>query len=322
MNNPGYTFVDVTEPVIYVAISANDILLQDEKSSYKRFPFVPFVGYLDAAEEDWEYRLKGYANQLIGIQDQILFFRGAILKSVRDYSQQVIMVEDGALKNDDVSELVKVKSRSGVLRTKKGGNAGISWKEQSPIPQAYQGMELTLRNDLNVVGTPPEVMGTTGNLESGRAIGLMQSVGLVHTGEINEHLNFALRLLGQIILEIAFENFTQGKFQRICGKGFEILPQSLDLAKRFLSYDIKIDETTNSPTYRKAAFEEIIQAAQYIPGFSLPPEIVTEAMSLPYDIKQQFKEWQIKQQQMMMQQQQAQAMGAIQSNAALQPGAM
>jgi hypothetical protein len=317
--NPNFKSVKVTEQIMCVATTANDtVILQDVETIFRRYPFIPFVGYYDSGEEDWRYKVRGYASQLIGLQDQILFFRGAILKCVRDFVQQVYYVEDGSLKNDDVEQIISKRGRAGLIRTKRGGNQGIRREEQSPIPQAYQGMELALRNDINVVGTPPELMGTPTNLESGKAIGLMQSVGLLHTGEINEHLNYALRSLGQLILEIAFANFTVKKFQRICGASFEMQEDLIAKAKDTIMYDIKVDETTNSPTYQIAAYESLQQQIQH--GMPVPPETMIE--NNPYfnyeqkqQILQQYTQMQQQQQQAAMQQEQAKELGQIQSNA-------
>lgn len=317
--NPNFKSVKVTEQIICVATTANDtVVLQDKETIFRRYPFIPFVGYYDSGEEDWRYKVRGYASQLIGLQDQILFFRGAILKCVKDFVQQIYYVEDGSLKNDDVEALISKRGRAGLIRTKRGGNQGIRKEEQSPIPQAYQGMEMALRNDINVVGTPPELMGTLTNLESGKAIGLMQSVGLLHTGEINEHLNYALRTLGQIILEVAFANFTMKKFQRICGASFPMQEDLLAKAKESIMYDIKVDETTNSPTYQIAAYESLQQQIQH--GMPVPPETMIE--NNPYfnyeqkqQILQQYAQMQQAQQAAAVQQEQDKALGQIQNNA-------
>jgi hypothetical protein len=89
-------------------------------------------------------------------------------------------------------------------------------------------------------------------------------------------------------------------------------------AKDTIMYDIKVDETTNSPTYQIAAYESLQQQIQH--GMPVPPETMIE--NNPYfnyeqkqQILQQYTQMQQQQQQAAMQQEQAKALGQIQSNA-------
>jgi len=73
-------------------------------------------------------------------------------------------------------------------------------------------------------------------------------------------------------------------------------------------YDIVVDETASSPTYRMSAFQDILQASQY--GVQIPPESVVELMDIPKSTKEKVLE-QIErnkqmQEQMMAQQQNSQ----------------
>jgi hypothetical protein len=317
--NPTCMKIDKTEVQICLATSVNDsVLLQDVATTYKRFPFIPLLGYIDLSMELWEYRVRGYATKLIELQKQVNAHRSASMKVIMNMPLSGWIMDEGAVK--DTGDLKRMGGKSGVIVRRPGRN--IEMMSQPNLPASSVQMEQLFRQDINIVGSAPEVIGNTSNLESGKAISLMQSVGLVHTAELNEHLNFALRSLGQLILEIAFDNFTTAKIQRIVGASFPVDPAVLEAAKNSFSWAIKVDETSQSETAQYAMWESIQGQVQH--GVPVPFASLTQlnpflTNDMKASIMQQYQQQQAQQQAQAQAQAQQQAVSHIQSNQQLQP---
>lgn len=315
--NPDLMLVEHKAVSIKVATLADDhLLLQDAPNPYSKkpyFPFIPIVGYYNPSLEHWEDKICGHVRALEFPQMEKNARRSAMLTVTMKYPRMAWMLEEGAVK--DISDLKKMGGREGVIVTRPGRNARLL--EQAGLPMSEVQLEQMFSNDLNQVGLVPEVIGAPSQLGSAKAISLTQATGLIPVAELNEHLNFALRTLGQQIIDLALEHFDDTKFQMIVGDSNPIDPELLAKARQSTHFDIKIDETTHSPTSQMAAFEAIMQGIQH--GIQTPYiTLVEQNPFLPADVKQKIIEQYQQQEQQMMAMQQAQAMGGIQNNEQLQ----
>jgi len=210
-------------------------------------------------------------------------------------------MEEGAVK--DISDLKRMGGREGVIVHRPGRNLDLV--TQTGLPTSEVQLEQMFSNDLSQVGLVPEVIGSPSDLSSAKAMSLVQASGLIPVAELNEHLNFALRLLGQQIIDLSLEHFEDNKFQLICGDSFQIDPVMLEKARKSTRFDIKVDETTQSVTSQMAAYESIMQGVQH--GVQVP--YITQIEQNPYlpsDIKKKCIEQYQQQQQQQMEAEQAQ----------------
>jgi hypothetical protein len=311
--NPDLMAVEHKTDKIRLAMLADDtLLLQDEKnpfSSKPYFPFIPIVGYYNASQEYWEDKICGHVRALEFPQMEKNARRSAMLTVTMKYPRMAWIMEEGAMK--DINDLKKLGGREGVI-TKRPGRQ-LDLLQQSGLPTSEVQLEQMFSSDLNQVGLIPEVIGAPSHLESAKAMNLAQTTGLIPVAELNEHLNFALRTLGQQVVDLALEHFEDSKFQMIVGDSFPINPEVLAKARESTHFDIKIDETTHSATSQMAAFESIMQGIQH--GIQTPyVTLVEQNPFIPADVKERIIEQYQQQMQQQMQMQQAQQMGQVQSN--------
>jgi len=309
--NPDVMSVERDETTIRVATLADGkLLLQDVQNPYSNkpyFPFIPIIGYYNSSTEDWEDKICGHVRALIFPQMEKNARRSAMLTVTMKFPRMAWIMEEGAVK--DIADLKRLGGSQGVI-TKRPGRA-LNLQTQAGLPTSEVQLEQMFSSDLNQVGLVPEVIGAPSDLTSAKAMSLVQATGLIPVAELNEHLNFALRLLGQQIIDLALQHFDDRKFQLIVGDGIQIDPAMIEKAKKSTRYDIKIDETTHSVTSQMAAYESIMQGVQH--GIQTPYTTLVETNPyMPADVKQKAIEQyqqQMQQQQAMAQQQQQHEMG-------------
>lgn len=320
-DNPDFMVIEKTVPEIRVATLADGkLLLQDVQNPYSKkpyFPFIPIIGYYNSSSEYWEDRIAGHVRALKFPQMEKNARRSAMLTVTMKFPRMAWLMEEGAVK--DIDNLRKMGGREGVI-TKRPGRA-LQLQEQASLPASEVQLEQMFSNDLNQVGLIPEVVGAPSDLESAKAMTLVQATGLIPVAELNEHLNFALRQLGQQIVDLSLEHFSDQKFQLIVGDSFPLDKPMLDKARKSTRYDIKIDETTRSVTSQMAAHESIQQEIQH--GVQVPyVTLVEQNPYLPPDVKQRcIEQYEQQQQQAIAMQQaqaQAQATAGLQNNGQLQ----
>ncbi|GEM_PF-2194631 len=294
------------------------LMLQDVPNPYSSrpyFPFIPILGYYNSSSEYWEDKIAGHVRALKFPQMEKNARRSAMLTVTMKFPRMAWLMDEGAVK--DINDLKRLGGREGVI-PKRPGRA-LELLQQAGLPTSEVQLEQMFSSDLNQVGLVPEVIGAPSNLESAKAMSLVQATGLIPVAELNEHLNFSLRMLGQQVIDLALEHFSDQKFQLIVGDSFIIEPPILEKARKSTRYDIRVDETTHSVTSQMAAFESIMQGVQH--GVQTPyVTLVKQNPYLPSDVKQECIDEYMQQQQQMLAMQQANAMAGIKNNQGLQGG--
>jgi len=100
------------------------------------------------------------------------------------------------------------------------------------------------------------------------------------------------------MIDFINKNFGDEKIQRILGNEV-LLPEEFQEVRRGVRYDAVVDETVNSPTYRMAALQALLQYQQY--GGYVDPESIVDLADIPKSMKDKIM------QRMMAMQQQAMA---------------
>jgi hypothetical protein len=303
--NPDFMLVEKNVQQIRLATLADGkLLLQDVPNPYSKkpyFPFIPIIGYYNSSTKEWKDKIAGHVRALLFPQMEKNARRSAMLTVTMKFPRMAWKMEEGAVK--DISDLKRMGGREGVIVHRPGRNLDLV--TQTGLPTSEVQLEQMFSNDLSQVGLVPEVIGSPSDLSSAKAMSLVQASGLIPVAELNEHLNFALRLLGQQIIDLSLEHFEDSKFQLICGDSFQIDPAMLEKARKSTRFDIKVDETTQSVTSQMAAYESIMQGVQH--GVQVP--YITQIEQNPYlpsDIKKKCIEQYQQQQQQQMEAEQAQ----------------
>jgi hypothetical protein len=304
--NPHLTKESRTSDVIKVATIAGDILLQDAVyCTGSDYPFIPFVGYYTDSLDEWENKLISFIRPLKDIQREGNARHSALWAVTSKLPFATWIHEEGSI-SDNV-KLKQLGGKVGSLPFRKGATPP-QLVPQSQLPQAEIQLLQLLGSDANLVGLSPEITGNPSNLESAKAISLVQAVGLTSCAEINSHLNYALKKLGLFVLKLITENYSLQKMQRIIGNQLIIDEATYSALRDDIRFNVVIDETAHSVTHQMAAYDTLVQQAQY--GDLMIQGMLTE--NNPYLTPEQkqsmsAKLQQAQEQQMQMQQQQIMA---------------
>jgi hypothetical protein len=296
--NPHLTSEKRKTPVIKVATVSGNVILQENITFSKGniYPFIPFVGFYIDALEEWKYKLHGHVRNLKDIQRELNARHCALMAITQKTPLGMWIAEESAIK--DVEDLKKAGGKVGFLPYRRGSNPP-QFIPQPTLPSGEVQLLQLFVNDMNQVGLPPEVTGTPSNLESGKAISLVQAVGLTSVAELNSHLNFALRKLGTYVIRLILNTFPKIKFEKIVG--YEIPDEVYSMLRKDIDYNIAVDETSRSVTSQLAAYESLFGQAQH--GIPVPPQTLIEKN--PY-LSPEDKKVILQQQEQMLQQQQQQ----------------
>lgn len=302
--NPHLTSEKRKTPVIKVATVSGNVILQENITFSKGniYPFIPFVGFYIDALEEWKYKLHGHVRNLKDIQRELNARHCALMAITQKTPLGMWIAEESAIK--DVEDLKKTGGKVGFLPYRRGSNPP-QFIPQPTLPSGEVQLLQLFVNDMNQVGLPPEVTGTPTNLESGKAISLVQAVGLTSVAELNSHLNFALKKLGAYVIRLILNTFPKIKFEKIVG--YEIPDEIYSMLRKDIDYNIAVDETSRSVTSQLAAYESLFGQAQH--GIPVPPQTLIEKN--PY-LSPEDKKVILQQQEQMQQQQLLQQQGVQQ----------
>jgi regulator of protease activity HflC (stomatin/prohibitin superfamily) len=138
---------------------------------------------------------------------------------------------------------------------------------------------------------------------------LRQGAGLTGLQPLFDNLDYAQKLLGQIMMDVVQANYTPGKVKNIL-EGEE--PAPLFYAKAFGKYGCTVEEGLNTTTQRQMQFAQLLQLREV--GVPVPDEELLESCIVQN--KKELIEAIQKQQQQQQQAQQAQLQAQMQEQEA------
>ena len=266
-----------------------------------KYPFVPFLGYYNPEIPYYPYRVQGVMK---GLQDaQYLYNRRRVIELDILESQ----VTSGF--KYKVDSLVNPKDiflsgQGKGIALKKGADMTDVEKILPPgiDPSMMQLSQMLGAEVQEIAGVSDELLGMATDDKAGILAMLRQGAGLTALQTLFDQLDFSMKLMGSLYLELIQENFGPGKIKRITGK--EPTPQFYK--QSFGKYDVEIEEGFNTSTQRQMQAAQLFQLQEM--GFPVPPKVMVEALSIQNksDLIKGLEEQQQKQQQMEQMQAQVQ----------------
>lgn len=274
-------FASVTNSIRMIMrcmIFSGNTILQDEDSPYNhgRFPFVPIWGYRKK-KDNTQY---GVVRNIRDIQDDLNKRRS---KALFILSTNQIIMDDGAV--DDEDELAEEVARpDGIITKKKGYELEIN-NDRSLAREHVDMMMQDAEYIESVGGVTDEQMGRETNAVSGKAIEARKEQGNIVNSELFDNLRVSTQLLGEIILSLVEQFYTEEKIIRLTNEKnqpeFINLNQPDPVTGEMLNSitaskaDFVVDETAFSASVRRATFESLMDMIT-----KLPPEVSIALLDL------------------------------------------
>lgn len=283
LQNPNVIFITRKVPKIYLTIIIEEkVMVFDGLNpfEYKDFPFIPLMTYFESSYDDWDIKLQGVVRCMKDAQREKNKRRSQIMHIINTNAQSGWLLDKGAV--DDLNALRNSGGAGKVIEKNPGKQ--LTRIEPPNFPAAIMQLEMAFGEDIKLIGPNPDMLGMRETSDPGIAIQLRQKQGITAMQEVFDMMSFAKRRLGNIIINFINKNFSDEKIQRVLGNEV-ILPEEFEEMRKGVRYDCVVDETVNSPTYRLAALQALLQFQQY--GGQVDPQSILDLADIPKTMKEQ-----------------------------------
>lgn len=288
-------------PTVHLAIIVNNVCFYDGPNplGVDMYPFTPFVGYHDLANNNYSFRYQGIIRNIRDPQ-YLYNYRKQLEMDLLAAQFTGVNVEEDALISDDDA----FKAGPGKVRFfKKGRMQAIQDIPGANInPANFQVTELLKQDIQSNAGVTPELLGQAEDSDVGITEQLRQGAALTTLQELFDNLDLSQRNAGRLHWAIIQKNYTLGKIKRM----IEEDPTNEFRDKSFQKYDAVVANAPLTDTTRALAFRE--KYFLWKDGFPIPPDQVLTDLDI--QDKDKLMEAILKQQQ--AQQQQEQQMSQLQ----------
>lgn len=299
---PNIVVVREKVPTVHLAIIVNNTCFYDGPNplGVDYYPFTPFVGYHDLANNNYSFRYQGIIRNIR--DSQYLFNHRKILEMdlLEAQFSGVDVEEDSLIDDQDAFKVGPGKVRF----FKKGRLNSLNDKPGANInPANFDVTERLKENVQSLAGVTPELLGQAEDSDVGITEQLRQGAALTTLQELFDNLDLSQSNAGRLHWALIQKNYTLGKVRRFLD-GEEPTNEFRD--KSFQKYDSVVGRAPLTDTTRQLAFRE--RYFLWKDGFPIPPDQVL----VDLDIQDKDKLMESIQQQQQAQQQQEQQMQQLQ----------
>ncbi len=299
---PNIVVVREKVPTVHLAIIVNNTCFYDGPNplGVDYYPFTPFVGYHDLANNNYSFRYQGIIRNIR--DSQYLFNHRKILEMdlLEAQFSGVDVEEDSLIDDQDAFKVGPGKVRF----FKKGRLNSLNDKPGANInPANFDVTERLKENVQSLAGVTPELLGQADDSDVGITEQLRQGAALTTLQELFDNLDLSQSNAGRLHWALIQKNYTLGKVKRFLD-GEEPTNEFRD--KSFQKYDSVVGRAPLTDTTRQLAFRE--RYFLWKDGFPIPPDQVL----VDLDIQDKDKLMESIQQQQQAQQQQEQQMQQLQ----------
>jgi hypothetical protein len=298
---PEIVIVHEKVPTVHLAIIVNNTCFYDGPNplGIDMYPFTPFVGYHDLANNNYSFRYQGIIRNIRDSQYLYNYRKQLEMDLLAAQFSGVDVEEDALIDDQDAFKVGPGKVRF----FKKGRLQAINDKPGANInPANFQVTEL-LKNDIQSnAGVTPELLGQAEDSDVGITEQLRQGAALTTLQELFDNLDLSQRNAGRLHWAIIQKNYTLGKIRKM----IEEEPTNEFRDKSFQKYDAVIGNAPLTDTSRQLAFRQ--KYFLWKDGFPLPPDQVMSDL----DIQDKDKTMKSIQQQQEAKQKQEQQMAQLQ----------
>lgn len=298
---PDIVVVREKVPTVHLAIIVNNTCFYDGPNplGIDMYPFTPFVGYHDLANNNYSFRYQGIIRNIRDPQYLYNYRKQLELDLLAAQFSGVDVEEDALIDDQDAFKVGPGKVRY----FKKGRLQALVDKPGANInPANYQATQFLKEDIQSNAGVTPELLGQAEDSDVGITEQLRQGAALTTLQELFDNLDLSQTNAGRLHWALIQKNYTLGKIRRM----IEEEPTNEFRDKSFQKYDSAVVRSTLTDTSKQLAFRE--RYFLWKDGFPIPPDQVLADL----DIQDKDKLMQSIQQQQQAQQQQQQQMAELQ----------
>lgn len=246
---PHIVIVKEKVPTVHLAIIVNNVCFYDGPNplGIDKYPFTPFVGYHDLANNNYSFRYQGIIRNIRDPQ-YLYNYRKQLEMDLLAAQFSGVDVEEDALIDD--SDAFKV-GPGKVRFFKKGRLQAIMDKPGANINPANFNVTEFLKQDIQSnAGVTPELLGQAEDSDVGITEQLRQGAALTTLQELFDNLDLSQRNAGRLHWDIIQKNYTLGKIRRMIQED----PTNEFRDKSFQKYDAVVTNAPLTSTTKQLAY--------------------------------------------------------------------
>ena len=265
MRFPHIVMVHEKVPTVHLAIIVNNTCFYDGPNplGVDFYPFTPFVGYHDLANNNYSFRYQGIIRNIRDPQYLYNYRKQLEMDLLAAQFSGVDVEEDALIDDQDAFKVGPGKVRF----FKKGRLQAIMDKPGANINPANFNVTEFLKQDIQSnAGVTPELLGQAEDSDVGITEQLRQGAALTTLQELFDNLDLSQRNAGRLHWALIQKNYTLGKIRRM----IEEEPTNEFRDKSFQKYDAVVADAQLTNTTKQLAFAQKYQL--WKDGFPIPPE--------------------------------------------------
>ena len=262
---PDIVVVKEKVPTVHLAIIVNNTCMYDGPNplGVDFYPFTPFVGYHDLANNNYSFRYQGVIRNIRDSQYLYNYRKQLEMDLLAAQFSGVDVEEDALIDDQDAFKVGPGKVRF----FKKGRLQGIMDKPGANINPANFNVTEQLKMDIQSnAGVTPELLGQAEDSDVGITEQLRQGAALTTLQELFDNLDLSQRNAGRLHWALIQKNYTLGKIRRMIQEE----PTNEFRDKCFQKYDAAVANAPLTDTTRQLAFRQ--KYFLWKDGFPIPPE--------------------------------------------------
>ena len=314
---PDVVVVRENVPTVHLAIIVNNVCFYDGPNplGIDSYPFTPFVGYHDLANNNYAFRYQGVIRNIRDPQYLYSYRKQLELDLLAAQFSGVDVEEDSLIDDSDAFKVGPGKVRF----FKKGRLNNLVDKPGANInPANFQATQF-LREDIQSNGgVTPELLGQAEDSDVGITEQLRQGAALTTLQELFDNLDLSQRSCGRLHWEMIQKNYTLGKIRRILAEE----PTNEFRDKSFQKYDAVVTNAPLTATTKQLSFLQ--KYTLWKDGLPIPVDQLLEDLVIQDKDKliQSIQQQQQQQSEMAQKQAEAQLQNQLIVNESLQSKAM
>ncbi len=246
---PQIVVVKEKVPTVHLAIIVNNVCMYNGPNplGIDFYPFTPFVGYHDLANNNYSYRYQGIIRNIKDSQYLYNYRKQLELDLLAAQFSGVDVEEDALISDDDAFKVGPGKVRF----LKKGRINAVVDKPGAHIdPSNYQATQF-LKEDIQTnAGVTPELLGQAEDSDVGITEQLRQGAALTTLQELFDNLDLSQRNAGRLHWALIQKNYTLGKIRKMIQEE----PTNEFRDKSFQKYDAVVTDAPLTSTTKQLAF--------------------------------------------------------------------
>jgi hypothetical protein len=270
---PHIVVVKEKVPTVHLAIIVNNTCFYDGPNplGVDMYPFTPFVGYHDLANNNYAFRYQGIIRNIRDSQYLYNYRKQLELDLLAAQFSGVDVEEDALIDDSDAFKVGPGKVRF----FKKGRLQSLNDKPGANInPANYQATQFLKEDIQSNAGVTPELLGQAEDSDVGITEQLRQGAALTTLQELFDNLDLSQRNAGRLHWALIQKNYTLGKIKRM----IEEEPTNEFRDKSFQRYDAVVTNAPLTATTKQLAYLQ--KYSLWKDGLPIPPDMLLSDLTI------------------------------------------